>query len=94
MQLVVNFDGQFLLGDVMSVQRIVVVADDLDLAVLSRALVSVGVQPKNIHISEDAITPELRELGVCHDLPPGPLKLRSEKDGEMSTHYFSPSMVP
>ncbi|RJQ33684.1 hypothetical protein C4566_03275 [Candidatus Parcubacteria bacterium] len=58
----------------MSIKRMIVVADDYDLEVVSRALISIGVKAEHIHISRDQTTTALAELGVeSKQLPPGPI---------------------
>ncbi len=52
----------------MSVQRIVVIADDQDMMVLCQAIIAAGVEPKEIHISYTPKWREFNALGVVQDI--------------------------
>jgi hypothetical protein len=61
----------------MAVKRLVIVADQHDLADLTTALIKAGVKAKEIYVSADHATPYLRAQGVNVDLPVGQIRVSS-----------------
>lgn len=63
----------------MPIKRLILVADHYDLEKLSSTLVLAGVDPGEIHISEDQGTSVLVEMGVKIDVPSGRLPVQRDK---------------
>ncbi|TAL50454.1 hypothetical protein EPN81_02760 [Patescibacteria group bacterium] len=52
----------------MSVQRIVVIADNKNMMVLCQVIIEAGVEPGKVHVSSTLQQGELETLGVVQDI--------------------------
>jgi len=72
----------------MSKQRLLIVADGLDLETIVRVLAANGVSADRLHAPSILLTKEMAAIGVCGDLPDGRLMITAIDRGRNDSSMY------